>query len=167
MPLNLVVEDSVGQPYLKVQPSHPMIVKLVCKDHQDIFQQTKNASLSSSGQLAKLKEALQKAIVAELKKHEDQEDVALFEDGPQPSDKKDKKKHIKAKASQFFESVELEVNGSKVICLVPPNDKFQEVIVQMKEDMLEAVFNYLAMDCKETLENMVKRGYKRRKDTEG
>ena len=98
VPTNLLVKDSGGQEYLKVQPSHPMIVKLVCKDEEEIFQKTKNASLSGSEQLKKLKAQLQSVIHKELDSYEANQDQPLFGDGQQPANKS-KGKFIMAKAS--------------------------------------------------------------------
>ena len=162
-PTNLVVTDSSGQQYLKLQLSHPLLVRLICRDEAALFQATKNASLSGSDQLKALKGKLQSAIEQELLKHENSEDKALFEEGA-AAPKKDKGKVRKVKPSQCFETVEIEVDGTQVLCLVPPNGRFQEIHALLQEAMLEAVFCYLAKDCKETLENMVKRSYKKRKE---
>ena len=116
MPTNLLVTDSGGQEYLKAQPSHPMIVKLVCKDEQENFQKTKNASLSGSEQLKKLKAQLQSVIQKELDSYETNQGQPLFGDGQQTANKS-KAKFIMAKASQCFETVVLDVEGTNVVCL--------------------------------------------------
>ncbi|OLP99575.1 hypothetical protein AK812_SmicGene17865 [Symbiodinium microadriaticum] len=146
IPPALLVVGSDGSKYLKVRPSHGAICKLICGEAK--CKEAKNPSLAASPALAKLHGQIQKAL------EPDQPGDDIFE-------AKDCKRKQLSKKADAPETVTISVNGTDVVLLAPKSSKTTDLIVKMEPQMMQAVFDMLAVDCEACFRELPKRAYTR------
>ena len=158
IPDTLVHVSEDGTKYLKVQGSHPTIVKLVAADQVDLLRSCRNPSLSHGEYFALLKQKQQEALEALCSKEEEKDAEALFE-----AKEKNKTSKKKLALKDLPETLGIELAGQTIVLLRPSTWKGTDVWVQMDANMLAATFDFLSKDCEECFKDGTKRSYNKRK----
>ncbi len=147
MPPTLLLQDEDGQKWVKLQPSHYSVVKLIL-GHLPNFSKEKNPTLANCDQFI----ALQSMVKEELKKSASSvgvEDV-FEEEEPQRSSKSQTARAERALLQNAPGQVKVTLGGVAVSLKVPSSWKGADVTVQLDEAQLTAVCNFI-MDGVETI----------------
>ena len=135
--------------FFKLRPSDQKIIRLLAPGNPK-----KNSTLSNSDLLQTLKAKRDEALNHEMQPSVEQSQ-GIF--GNQ-------KNHKPAKQNMDL-VVQIEVDGTMVNCLCPKCKKNSDLMIQMDQDQLSAIFHYLEPDIQE-LNQTPKRKPKKRKVSE-
>lgn len=156
IPDSLLVQAENGTQFLKIRGSHPTIVKLIAGSQQDKLKP--NASLAASQKLAQLKMEVKKACEAEAGKASAQEQAGpgeeFFEESAQPKAKK-------IKLDKLPQNVVVKLEDKEIMVMPPSSWKSSDVMVKLDQKMLQVVFDMLAADLDECLQDS-KRSYQKK-----
>ena len=148
MPEDLMKEYQ-GVWYLKLRPSHHKITQLLTEGNPK-----KNASLTNSALLQGLKTKRDDALTMSLMPTPDGEGIG----------NENAKKHKAAKQTMDM-VVQIDMGGTMVHCLCPkPRGTHNELMVEMDQDQLTAVFQHLQPDIQEITLQSPKKTRKRKRD---
>ena len=157
IPSSLLVKAETGQKFLKLRPSAPILVKLICgPEHAEELAKVKNPSLATSPKFQELRGMIEEAV----RKHADGKQDAehdLFGDVEPDTVTKQGKPSLQ----DAPETISLDLNGVTITCLTPTSWKSSDISVALEESQLEAVFSHLEEDCPECFENRKKRRYEK------
>ena len=149
LPKGLINEDQFGGKWLRLRPSNFSVAKLVL-GHMDQFKTLSNPSLANSPQL----KIIWKKVKGKLKEDGDAPNP-FGEECEEQEDAKGKQKDILANAPA---TVLIELNGAYVTVRTPKNWKESDLIIPLKVDSLNAVFDFIMEDT-HPLFNKGKRPY--------
>ena len=136
--------------YLKLRPSHHKITQLLTEGNPK-----KNASLTNSALLQGLKAKRDDALTMSLMPTPDGEGIG----------NENAKKHKAAKQTMDM-VVQIDVGGTMVHCLCPKSrGTHNELMVEMDQDQLTAVFQHLQPGIQEITLQSPKKTRKRKRDT--
>lgn len=156
IPDSLLVQAENGTQFLKIRGSHPTIVKLIAGSQQEKLKP--NTSLAGSQKLAKLKMEVKKVCETQAGQAAAQEQAGpgeeFFEESAQPKAKK-------PKLEKLPETVVVKLEDKEIMVMPPSSWKSSDVMVKLDQNMLQVVFDMLAADLDECLQDS-KRSYRKK-----
>ena len=150
MPPTLILHDEDGQKWVKFQPSHYSVVKLIL-GHVPNFNKQKNPSLSNCDQFS----ALQSMMKEELKKNVSSggaEDV-FEEEEAETASKASNARAQRALLQNAPRQVKVTLGDVDVFLKVPSSWKCADVTVQLDEHQLTAVCDFIMDGVESTASN--------------
>lgn len=145
-----LLKDYQGVWYLKLRPSHHKMTLLLAEGCPK-----KNASLTSSELLQGLKAKRDAALTMSLMPTPDGEGIG-----------NENAKKPKAAKQTMDMVVQFDVGGTMVHCLCPKSrGTHNELMIEMDQDQLTAVFQHLQPDIQEITSQAPKKSRKRKRDT--
>lgn len=173
IPKMLIQEDSDGQKWLKVRPSHYAIAKLLL-GHLEEFKNCRQPSLAASQQLVEIRKMLLDKITTALglASAAETEQDDLFGQGNEGDDAKAKAaagheeddqapKRRKVTYQKAPPTMDLELGGIACTFKTPATGRESDIIIMLDAKQLTALADFVLQDISGCLQVDAKRSYKR------